>query len=346
MKRQASSTISIWCGLSDSQADPRTHFWYESAEGLKNRLCDDLVSSGPIQEPHPKRPLLPCKACEQLYVQDMTFGKRVLNYLPLPQLNSTITPRHFMVDSHKIGVSPHNKRMGSMLERPTIGMATFARFYDAPASARERIVREARTFWTDPKGYPQRAYYWALLNTLRQTHWNTKDLSDFENALEEMLERLPNKKGKESRRENYLKVSRSYLTYWAEQEEAQFFKVPPGKLEMQGLTILVNPEVGLRRHGDELALKLWLSAPRPNLAFRQAIPYLMAEAQNQGWQRRLQPALWDVRRRELLPAVRLAKGFERVIRSQAAAFRVHWDELGPEDPMDVQEIVSLLADSN
>ena len=42
------STISIWYGLSDIQIDPRTHFWYENTQELKNRLCDDLVTSGPI----------------------------------------------------------------------------------------------------------------------------------------------------------------------------------------------------------------------------------------------------------------------------------------------------------
>ena len=292
------STISIWYGLSDIQIDPRTHFWYESTQELKNRLCDDLVTSGPIQEPHPKEPLLPCRDCEQLYVQDMTVGKRVFDYLPPAPTNATI----------------HD---------------------NAPASGRERIVKEARTFLTDPRGYPQRSYYWALLNTLRQTHWNTHDLSDFEIALEETLERLPNTKGKESRKDHYHKIGQAYLKFWSEQQDAQFFKIPPTRIEIQGLTILVNPEVGLRRHGDELALKLWLSSPRPNRAFRQAIQHLMAEAQSQGWERHLQPALWDVRRKEILPNVRLARGFERVIRSQAAAFRVHWDALGTEEEVQV-----------
>ena len=325
------STISIWYGLSDIQIDPRTHFWYESTQELKNRLCDDLATSGPIQEPHPKEPLLPCRDCEQLYVQDMTVGKRVFDYLPPSPTNATIHDPVFMVYSLKFGVSSHKIRVHSMLENPTIGMATFARFYNAPASGRERIVKEARTFLIDPKGYPQRSYYWALLNTLKQTHWSTHDLSDFEIALEETLEKLPNTKGKESRKDHYHKIGQAYLKFWSEQQDAQFFKIPPTRIEIQGLTILVNPEVGLRRHGDELALKLWLSSPRPNLAFRQAIQHLMAEAQSQGWERHLQPALWDVRRKEILPNVRLARGFERVIRSQAAAFRIHWDDLGIEE---------------
>ena len=98
------STISIWYGLSDIQIDPRTHFWYENTQELKNRLCDDLVTSGPIQEPHPKEPLLPCRDCEQLYVQDMTIGKRVFDYLPPAPTNATTHDSVFMVHSLKFGV--------------------------------------------------------------------------------------------------------------------------------------------------------------------------------------------------------------------------------------------------
>ena len=302
------STISIWYGLSDIQIDPRAHFWHESTQELKNRLCDGLVTSGPIQEPHPKEPLLPCRDCEQLYVLDMTGGKRVFDYLPPAPTNATTHDSVFMVHSLKLGVSSHENRVHSMLENPAIGMATFARFYNAPASGRERIVMEARTFLINPKDYPQRSYYWALLNTFRQTHWKTHDLSDFEIALEETLERLPTTKGKESRKDHYNKIGQAYLEFWSKQQDAQFFKIPQARIEIQGLTILVNPEVGLRRHGDELALKLWLSSPRPNLGFRQAIQHLMAEAQSQGWERHLQPALWDVRRKEILPNVAACQG--------------------------------------
>lgn len=331
MGRRKPSEVSVWYGLSDSQIDPRAHFWHEGAQGIKHRLCDNTVSSGPIQEPPPKNPLLPCPDCEQLYVQDMTYGKRVFNYLPLPSIKTPALGPDFMVYYSKFGASYPKNGVHSVLENPTIGMATFARFYNAPASARERIVREARTFLIDPKGYPARSYYWALLNTFKQTHWNTHDVTDFETAFPAMIEKLPEKKGKESRKDHYQKIGKAYLEFWSSQQDPQFFKVPPTRIEIHGLNILVNPEVGLKRYGDELALKLWLAAQGPNLAYRQAIQYLMTEAQNQGWEQHLQPAIWDVRRKQILPNVRLARGFERVIRSQAAAFRVHWDDLGTED---------------
>ena len=329
------SAISIWSGVSENQIDQRTHFWYESDQGLKRRVCDDLASPGAIQEPDPEKPLIPCQACQNLYVQDMAFGRRVLDYLPLPSPNSATHIPDLMVYSPKIGEAYHKNRMADMLERPSLGMATFARFYDAPASQRARIVREARTFWIDPDGYRKRNYYWAVRNTLSRTHWSTNDLSDFENAQEEMLSKLPYKKGKHSRNENYQVVSRAYLKFWSKQQDAQFFKIPRGSVQIAGLTILVNPEVGMRRRGDELALKLWFSVPRPKRAFRQAIQYLMSEAQHQGWQRHLQPALWDLRREEILPNVPLPKDFDWVIRGQASAFREMWDGFGPQEEIEV-----------
>ncbi len=326
MKRKTSSLIPVWSGLAIDQRDLRTHFWYESAQGKKRRLCDDLESSGDVQSLDPATPFLPCKSCQDLYVQDLVMGKRVLEYSPLPATNPSASPIASMVYSNEIGGYPTEYMSNGMLERPAIGMATFARFYDAPASEKVRIVRDARTYWIDPDGYRQRDYYWALRNTLSHTHWNTNDLSDFENAFEEMLSRQV----KPDRKENYQEVGQAYLRFWTKQRDAQFFKVPPGSIEIAGLTVLINPEVGMRRPGDVLALKLWLSAPVPKRSFRQAIQYLMSEAQFRGWQKDLTPALWDVRREEIMPPVKVPRDFDLVIKGQAAAFKQQWDDLGVE----------------
>ena len=231
-----------------------------------------------------------------------------------------------MVHSPKLGVPPINHEVSSMLQNhPTIGMATFARFYDAPASGKVRMVRDALTYWANPEGYKQRDYYWAFRNTLRRTHWNTNDITDFAYASEEMLAKL----NRDHQKDNYKAISQAYLEFWSKQTDAQMFKVSQGKLEIAGLGILINPEVGLRRYGDNLALKLWFAAPKPKQQFRQAIQYLMEEAQEHGWHQELQPALWDIRRGEILPRPRMARDFAWNIRGQAAAFCEMWDNLGP-----------------
>lgn len=321
------AAIPVWSGVSDNQLDPRIHYWYKVTGGQIRRICDDFVSSSGIQEPAPTQPLIPCKPCQDLYVQDIAFGRHVLEQSPRLTINPPENTTNSMVYSSKSLVSTMEVGELDMLEHPRIGMATFARFYDASASEKTRLVREARGFLIDREHYTHRAYYYALLNTLSHTHWYTKDIADFENERDAMLAHVSTP----HRVENYRKVSEAYISFWHKQQDAQFFRIPVAEIEIAGLTILINPEVGLRRHGDELVLKLWLSALPPKRSYRQAVQYLMEQAQRQGWQQHSEPALWDVRREEIMPHVRTPRDFAMNILGQAAAFRQMWDSLGLED---------------
>ena len=325
-KRVASFVIPVQSGVSDSQSDLRTHLWYESTRNQVRRLCDDFVSGHRIHEPASERHIIPCRQCEDLYVHDLAFGRQAFEYSPTFNSNEAMHITDQVLYSLETGGYPTELEVYSMVnDRPAIGMATFARFYDAPASAKVRIVRDALTNWASPEGYKNRAYYMAFRNTLRRTHWSTNDPSDFNYAVDEMVAGLK----RDNQQQHYRDLSQAYLKFWANQPDAQFFQVPQAKLEIAGLVILVNPEVGLRRHGDVLALKLWLNAPRPKKQFRQAIQYLMEKAQQGGWDREFQPALWDVRRGEIMPRPSVARDFSWNIRGQAAAFREMWDSLGP-----------------
>lgn len=333
MRRKVPSALPIWSGLSENQRDLKTHFWYKEVHGRQRRLCDDLEALGELQESNPAKLFIPCKACQELYVEDIAFGKHILEYLPSPPDDKAMHSVGSMLYSMKSGGCPAKNKRSGMLQQPVIGMATFARFYDAPASGKGRVITDARTYVAKPNDYNQRAYYWALRNTLSQTHWRSNDLSDFSDAVEGMLSKLT----AEHRRENYRKVSEAYLSFWAKQEDAQFFRIQAGRIEIAGLTILINPEIGLRRYGDNLALKLWFSAPPPKRSYRQAIQYLMSEAQQRGWQRDIQPALWDVRREEIMPSVPIAKDFPLVIRGQAAAFREMWGAAGEDQSIEDED---------
>ena len=327
-KRIAPFVILVKSGVASSQSDLRTHLWYDSGHNQVRRLCDDFASGGRIRESH-KQQLIPCRHCEDLYVHDMAFGRQALEYFSHFNTNEATANAENVLYSLILGVHPTDSEVYGMVnERPTIGMATFARFYDAPASAKVRIVRDTLTNWANPEGYKQRDYYWAFRNTLKRTHWTTNDPFDFDFAVGGMVEGL----NRDHQRQHYEVLSQAYLDFWGSQPDAQFFSVLPTRLEIAGLVILVNPEVGLRRHGDTLALKLWLNAPRPKKQFRQALQYLMEEAQERGWDRELQPALWDVRRGEIMPRPSVARDFSWNIRGQAAAFREMWDSLGPREP--------------
>lgn len=215
-----------------------------------------------------------------------------------------------------------------MQSQPTVGLATFARFYDASASEKSRVIREAISFVADHDKYAHRAYYGVFRNTLIQTHWATNELSDFEGAVSGMVKKLK----RAHQQENYETVSEAYIRYCKRQDGIQFFRIPPATLDISGLRILVNPDIGMRRIGDTFALKLWWTAKRPKRSYRQAIQHLMTLAQNDGWQAGAIPALWDVRREEIMHVVPIPKDFEMVIVGEAAAFKAMWDNATGSQP--------------
>lgn len=321
MKQEERHTIAIWSGLSESHQDQKTHFWYNDDQERTRRLCDNLETFGDLHSPAPTRILIPCKPCQELYTEDIAFGRGMLEHSQLPAANQPMAPDDFMVYSHKNWGYPHQIQGDDVLEIPPIGMATFARFYDAPVSGRLKVINDARTYLANHDGYKQRSYYWALRNTLLQTHWATNDLSSFADAREGMLLRQKI----EHRKDNYQTISQAYLSFFKKTPDARLFRIPPTRIEIAGLTIIVNPDIGMRLPGNDLALKLWLSSKPPKNNYRQAIQYLMQDAQQGGWREDLQPAIWDIRRERIMQPVKIPNGFDIVIGSQAAAFRYMWE---------------------
>ena len=78
-------------------------------------------------------------------------------------------------------------------------------------------------------------------------------------------------------------------------------------------------------HGDNLALKLWLPAPRPTRPFRQVIQYLTELRDYPDWRQEWQKSLWDVRREEVLQRVSIPKDFGITVEAQAVAFLQIWN---------------------
>ena len=129
---------------------------------------------------------------------------------------------------------------------------------------------------------------------------------------------------KEDKQRNFRKLGEGYIKLW-EQREAHFFEIPQTLVEIAGLTIRVKPEVGMTYPGNNLALKMWLNANRPKAMFRQAIQYITEQGRHQEWRRDWQAALWDVRREDILPAVRIPNDFIAAIEAQSQAFQYLWE---------------------
>lgn len=208
------------------------------------------------------------------------------------------------------------------MDKP-IAMTSFARFYDAPSVEKVRIVRDARDYAFNPRGYRERDYYRDFRNTLRTDHWKTNDINIFANALGPLVSKQSNI----SKAEHFLTLGESYIDFWT-QQDAEFFKVPESSIEIAGLRIRVTPEVGMRINGQNFVLKLWLNSPKAKRQYRQAIQFMTTLDINKSWQTDWQPALWDVRRMEILSSVPVPKEFVSALEGQAAAFQQMWVSLG------------------
>lgn len=216
--------------------------------------------------------------------------------------------------------------MVAQSQQVSIGMATFARYYAATDVHKVRMVKDALTFHYDREGYKKRDYYWDFTNTLKSTHWLSNNLADFESKVDNLVSRQlkQSREGKHiDRRNNYRTLSDAYCRF-VKKENAGVFLIVPGHIDIAGLRVIINPDIGMRYDGNTLALELWLAAPRPTRPYRQAIQYLMEEAQRRGWQPNLQPALWDIRRERIEPRPPMPAGLGEAVEDQAVAFLHSW----------------------
>lgn len=287
------------------------------------RICDDMGWP-------PDVPLIsavqtmyvPCPECRGIYVEDMLRGSQRLSPVPV------IAPNEFVVYSHKFRGYTQKEAVCAM-EIGAVALATFARFSEATMSQRVRVVRDARLFRSDPDSYAGRDYYFDLRNTLRKTHWQpgASKIESFEAALDGLLTRASKVKG---RADHYKAISEAYIAFW-KKRDAQFFPVAPTNIELVGLSIHVTAEVGMRYDSNNLALKLLLAAPKQTRHFRQVIQFLSDEAFED--RPNLQPAMWDVRRGEILPRVPIPKDFRLALEGDAMAFQQIWRSLDREDEL-------------
>lgn len=330
VKRKNRPSIPIWPGRIPGR-DPVTHFWYVGPNSSLLRLCDDHSLPEGLQLAEPDGPLVPCRSCRDLYVSDGVQGHLLLDTtLAVDQPPPIMVYSHKLIgDTIKVGVSPNNQTMYTPRNRrgmdiKPIPMTAFARFYEATGPKKVAMVREARLFQTDPDAFNQRSYYVGLLNTLRKTHWQTDDISTFEAALGPLVaeQNIP------TRKEHYQKVGEAYINFW-KKRDAHFFPVPSSVIEIGGLAIKVSAEVGMRYDGNNMALKLWPSAPKPTRPFRQSVRYLTEQGRG-AWNKNWTAGIWDIRREEILPFVQFSKDLPIILEGVAAMFRKIWERLDSE----------------
>lgn len=204
------------------------------------------------------------------------------------------------------------------MEMRELPISTFARYFEASDQQKLRIVDQTFSSGMD--------YYWALRNTLAETHWRSDDIGTFEAALDGLLGSVKSA----TQREHYRKLAQGYIDFWQRYPGAHVFSVPTGHTEINGLPIRVNTDIGMAYGNDFFAIKLFLRAAPPTTKYRQAVQHVTALATRHEWNPNWQATLLDVRRGLLLHAMPLPWKFDLAVGAQAAAYRHTWEQMREE----------------
>ena len=233
-----------------------------------------------------------CTACNDMYTIDTLRGNQAFELTRKP-------PRLLC----SLGYPRYNegtpfKKVRAM---PRISMLTFAKFCAArkDASAR-RIVHDSWEQEKNPEYIYYRDYYRPLRDAIHSIHFETGDID----ALEEALPSLPRDPKLADRRQQTRETGRAYLALWRTQGFRYFAVGAPIDIDISGLVVRVNPELGIRTVFDDIyVVKLWFSGSGVSQQVRETLFFLMDRAQDRGlWPESASPRIWDIRRRLLHPA--------------------------------------------
>ena len=209
-----------------------------------------------------------------------------------------------------------------------VRMVQFVRFYEARPAEQPRVVREIRSqIASDWRESQKRNFYGRLSMEMRRCHWETDDLQTLKDRLASpsFIGGLPVRKQRA-----YQTILNVYVDYM-ERRGGSLFRVPRVSLNIGGLTVVVNPEFGIRTGLDNETLKLWFNLEPPSRQARQVLLHLMhlARLQSGEWQDSWNVGIFDVRRGTVLPPIRVRStdDLQLSLEAQASAFLLLWNAL-------------------
>ena len=308
------NSIAIWADRPLGN-DPTTHFWFEH-DRTRYRLCDGHSWIDGSEPDNQLEISVSCNLCIETYVVDVVGGRRLLTpyingHIPVDNGHTPIDNGHTPVDN-----GWQREPKGAIMPERRISVFDFARFCDARPERQESIVARIRK----RDGYD---YYGPLKHLIRKTHWANNDIGILEKALPSFLDRQ--KDSAMSR--NFKIMTDAYIRYWTDRASDYFpVKLESPGINLGGLTVWVNPEMGMRTKDDDYQmLKLWFNRLQPTRQTRLVIGHLVASMNPhpQQWH----SGIWDIRRGNVPLPVIPPSGFDTVLIGQAAALVQLWDSL-------------------
>lgn len=200
-----------------------------------------------------------------------------------------------------------------------VTMFKFAEFCVGNSSDRNRIISRRES----DRRRRERArggggYYSGLLKVLREKHWETDDIEQLDEAVFDLD---PSKRGRDQKLKTYQCLKGKYVDGWRDQD-ARYFKPARAPVSFGELTVIVDPEVGMRTSTAHRAFKLqfckdeMLSSDLLDVCY-----YLLWEgADYANWPRIWTPGIWDVRHSRLLDAQSPRDHMEERVHQCAAEF--------------------------
>ena len=303
--------IALWQGR-PSGPDPRSHLWFETHQGLSARICDG-TSWLNVPEDDAEIGVEPlCAACKDMFAADSLRGKQAFQLSPQPAAYR--------------GYPLYNEGTPcrEQIAMPTISMLTFARFYVARKERQQRkVVHDFYEQSMNPELISYRDYYRPLRDAIRKYHWQTGDLT----AFEEILPFIPQNPKYASRRQQIQTVGEAYSQFWRRQN-FQHINAAKVDLPLADIQIRINPELGVRSvTGDEYVVKMWFSAPEISRQLREVMSFLMGKAQISGAWPGSHLRIWDIRRQQFLPTINSPYPPDVIYETKARLFSEIWATL-------------------
>ena len=313
--------ILLW---SARESGPISHFWFEGDDSYR-RVCDSAAWSE-TSHPNSDGTAIPCRVCKDLYVEDVTYGRKILtlastDFTPpdrVTPIYNRIQPSYNRVEPLHDGVETSEKELFRM---PRVALSQFANFYEVRPAGQVKVVRQVREQLASPEMFRRHNFYGLFHDQLRKTHLSSSDIRDFEDRLPSFVSNLNDAR----KQQPYLELGEAYVDYW-KSRAGKLFHVPRVAININGLEVRVRPEVGIRAGEDVQVLQLWFKNMRPGRQAKQVIHYFMERARSQSpdWSNSWNVGIWDVRRRLVPLPVRPAQDFELGLEGQVASFLRIW----------------------
>jgi len=201
---------------------------------------------------------------------------------------------------------------GGGFQMPEISLTDFVDFLVRAGSPKVTKVRQI----LERPAYSPATDFWKGMREHLQSH------SKGEVALDSVLDDLHSRKDR-----RYKGATAGYKKFLGKYKPESSFTPPTVKWHEAGLTVRVNPELGLKIAGEKHVIKLYFKDEAPTPHRLDAVLALMRLALGSSGER-YRFAVLDVSKGRLILPTRETPDFEALLKAEAASFMAVWAAIG------------------